>query len=102
MMNLINYSPRNLYLKWKVKRDREFLLREGLRRANEQGLEIQVADEYVIDPKEKRGAIYLPPEENRRVDVIPLIQLGAEEHPEIAGRWLKNRRRLSVLMSSET
>lgn len=94
MMNLINYSPRNLHLRYKVKRDQNFLLREGLRRANEQGLEIQVADEYVLDPKEKKGAVYLPPEENGRVDVVPLIQLGAEEHPEIARRWLENRRRL--------
>lgn len=89
------YSPRRIYLKWKVKRDERFLLQEGLRAAHESGLEVNVATEYIIDPKEKKGSLYLPPEDHQgNVDITPLIQLGARGHPKVARRWLENRKRL--------
>lgn len=95
MTLLHDYSPKRIYLRWKVRRDERFLLQEGLREAHASGLEINVATEYIIDPKEKKGGLYLPPEDNQgNVDITPLIQLGAKTHPKIARRWLENRKRL--------
>ena len=71
-----------------------FLIKEGLKRSYEGGLEINVATEYLLFPSETKKQIYLSPQKGG-VDVAPLIQLGAERYPERAKRWLKNRERLA-------
>jgi len=94
MAFLYGYSPKKIYLRWKVNQDEVFLIKEGLRIAHENGLEINVATEYILIPSETKKQIYFPPQKGG-IDVTPLIQLGAEKYPERAERWLKNREKLT-------
>ena len=96
-IDLRAYTPKKIYLRWKIGRDQKILLEAGLREAQRQGLEINVATEYILGvPKsEKTGSLYLPPEDSRgNIDLTPILSLGVKENPDAARRWLRNRERL--------
>ena len=90
----------NLLLKYKLSRDEKFLLTEGLRKAREQGLKIK-STELVLKPKTTRQKMHLY-SRGGQTDVTPLIQLVAEDYPEVTRRYLSNREKLRGCISSKT
>jgi len=84
-------------LKLKIKSDEELLVRSGIERAMEKGLEINVAGKYFISSEQKNGRLYIPGNSNGTVYVTFLIELGAEKYPDIAKQWMENRQRLKEL-----
>lgn len=95
MEQLKKYSLKYLITKYFIKRDKNFLIREGIKKAKEQGLEIQLSDDDVFTLKDVKGHIYLP-SENGGVDVRELIALVADAYPERTKRYLANRERLGM------
>ena len=89
-MNLI----KNLYLKYKTNKDENFLIAEGFRKARKQKLQVNIGGEYICEPEEKKGRIYLPPTK-RGVDSTKLIALVADDFPDIIIRYIKNRKKLT-------
>lgn len=84
------------YLSWQLERDKKFLVSQGMERAKEKGLEINVATEYRMETgEERRGTTYLQPTEEGQVDVTELVALIADDHPERTKRYLRNLELLS-------
>lgn len=90
------YSLRYLWTKWQIKRDEKFLLKQGLRKAMSNGLEINIGAGFISTPQnqEKTGRVYLQPCNGECVDATKLAALAADDYPEIARRYLANRKRL--------
>ena len=85
-MNFLKY----LWIKYKVKKDQNFLLEQGMKKAHELGMEINLGTEELLIPQgEKKGRVYLPPAEGG-LNISPLLALAAEDFPEIAMRHLEN------------
>lgn len=80
-------------LKWKIHRDETFLLEKAFLKAKSEGIEINIGAEYIYTPQEKKGRIYLPPAEVG-VDGRNLLAFIVDDYPEVATRWLNNRKKL--------
>ncbi len=94
-MTLKKYSPKYFLVKYQVKKDKNFLIREGIRKSKEEGLEIKLDDREILTLKNRKGSLYLP-EEGKDVDVRKLIALVADDYPERTKRYLANRERLDI------
>lgn len=94
-MILKKYSFNYFITKYLVKKDQDFLIREGIRKAREQGLEIELGNHGVLTLRDNRGKIYMSQEEGG-VDVRELIALVADAYPERTKRYLANRERLGM------
>lgn len=82
-----------LYLKWQVKKDENFLIEQGIKKAHKQRLEINFGTKYRFTLENKKGRIYLPPSENG-IDVRDLVALVADDYPKITKRYISNREKL--------
>ena len=89
------YSFNYFITKFLVKKDQNFLIREGIRKAKEQGLEIQLGDREILTLDNSMGRIDLP-HYGKGVDVRELIALVADAYPERTKRYLANRKRLGM------
>ena len=89
-MNQIKY----LYLKWRINRDENFLLEEGIREAKKRKLEIDLGSEGTLSLDNAEGSIYLQDREDGKVNSTELVALGAQNHPKVADRYLANKKQL--------
>lgn len=95
MEQLKKYSPKYFVAKFMLRIDRNFLIREGIRKAKEQGLEIKLGDREILTLKNKKGSLYLP-EEEKDVDAIQLIALVADDYPKRTKRYIVNIEKLGM------
>jgi len=86
-------SLRYLLTRYLVKKDGDFLIKEGIRKALYQGLEVNIAGEIIRPREGKQGRMYIPPGE-KGVDVTEFIKMAAEDYPSIARRYIENKRKL--------
>jgi len=91
--NILN-PIKSFYLKWRVDKDEDFLIEQGIKKANKQRLEINFGTEYRFTLEDKKGRIYLPPSENG-IDVRELVALVADDYPKITKRYISNKEKLS-------
>jgi len=89
------YCLRYFFFFFQLKRDENFLIKQGIKKAKEQGLEIKLGNEILTLNRKKRGIISLPSYDDG-VDARKLIVLATEDYPEIVERYLNNKNRLNV------
>lgn len=89
-MNLIKET----YIRIRLKRDKNFLIGEGLRKAREEGIEVRIGVGSPPASEENKKIIYLESYE-KGVDVRELIALVADDFPDITRRYLSDRRKLA-------
>jgi len=77
-MNLIE----RCYIKRQIKKDEYFLIRQGIRKSLERGIELKLQES-----------------EKGEVDVTHLVASVANDYPEITDRYLANKRKLVSLKS---
>ena len=96
-MEMCKWSFKYWLLKWKINRDKDFLLKKALSRR----LEINVATQLILEPTnvengkiEKNGRIYLPPTEDGLINMNSLLELVKDDCPEVFNRWYDNEEKL--------
>jgi len=90
-MNLI----KRYYLNYLIKKDEDFLLKEGLKKARENGLELCLCQNPLCS--ENKGEIHLPSYEGK-IDVTNLLSIVADDYSEVTERYLANKEELSRLV----
>lgn len=87
-MNLLRY----FFLRYRKDRDEKFLLRESIRKAKEQKLELEIGKE-VLTLNNSRGILHLHENEDG-IDVRNLMALVANDYPVIVRRYFDNIEKL--------
>jgi len=86
---------KKIWLKYQVKRYERILLDEGLKKAKEEGKNIQLGIEgKLIINEDPFSRVYLPDNPDEGVDVSPLLAMGAENNPEEARKYIVYRKML--------
>ncbi len=91
-------SCKKIWLKYHIKKYERFLLEEGMQEAANKGKNIQFGLEgkaIISDNPFER--IYLPQNEEGRVNISPILALGAEIHQEEARRYIIYQKMLKRL-----
>ena len=88
------YSLKYFFVKRQIKKDENFLIREGIRKAKEQRLEIKLGDE-ILSLENKKGIIDLP-SYGGSFDTRKLIALVADDYARIVKKYLCNKKRLDM------
>lgn len=92
------FLPEAFWLKMMINHDQQFLIGKATLKALNQGLQINIAGKYIIDPPgEKKGRIYLPPKGNGTVNPDKTIMMVRKNYPVRTQRLLRNRNRLAEL-----
>ena len=85
------------YVQIIVSVDEKFLLKKGIRKAKESGLEINLGTKEILSiEKNKKGRIYLP-SVGEDVDAKSLMAFVADDYPDVAKRYIKNKKILNSL-----
>ena len=100
-MEMCKWSLKYWLLKWKINRDKDFLLKKALEKALSKRLEINLATQAILEPtnvengkNEKNGRIYLPPTEDGLINANSLLELVKDDCPEVFNRWYDNEEKL--------
>ena len=87
---------KRIYLNYLIKKDENLLLREGLKKAKENGLELCLCQNPSCS-KSKGKEIHLPSYQGK-IDLTNLAFIVADNYPKIAERYLANKEKLSRLI----
>ena len=100
-MKMCKWSFRYWLLKWRINRDKDFLLKKALEKALLERLEINLATQLILEPtnvkngnNEKNGRIYLPPTEDGLININSLLEIVKDDCPEVFNRWYDNEEKL--------
>ena len=89
---------KKIWLKYQIRKYERFLLERGMDEATSRGKNVQfgLGSKAVINnnPFER---IYLPQNEEGKIDISPILVLGAERHQEEARRYIVYQRMLKRL-----
>lgn len=81
-------------IKYKLSKDRKFLIRKGMEKSKKGGLELNIGAKEIFTPNEKRGRIYLPSTNRGDINIGELIKLIMYDYPEEAERYFENLKKL--------
>lgn len=87
-MGYLKSKLKYFYLRFMIEKDKNFLIKEGIKKAKKNSLELQIGDETLTLANPK-GKISLPTNEGR-TDVREIMALVAGDYPEITKRYLAN------------
>ena len=96
MKEIKKRSLKYFFAKIELNRDETFLLKKGMERARETGLDIGLGRDDFLKLQDPKGCVNLPINEDG-VDVRSIIATVADDFPEIAKRYIENRYRLGLV-----
>ncbi len=82
-------SCKKYWLKYQIRKYENFLLKEGIREAKKTDKNIRLGLEETLRINDNPfSSIYLPKNENGKINISPLLNIGAKNNPEEARKYI--------------